>query len=500
MKKNTLTQISALTFLLFTAIAILLPDGSHAADAALKQDAYTQSSMPNQNFGPAATIRVGPGMNAFVKFDLSTLPAGTTGADLARANLKLSVNGTPTAGSINVHRVPGPWNEATITSNNAPPLGAVYVSAVPITAQDADTFISIDITPLVRDWLNGVIPNDGLALAANTLTVSARFDSKENSQTSHPPQLDIILKGPKGDTGAIGPIGPKGDTGAIGPIGPKGDTGAIGPIGPKGDTGAIGPIGPKGDTGAIGPIGPKGDTGATGATGATGPKGLNVKGQWLSTTAYVADDAVSYNGSSWVAKRSNTNSPPVEGLDWTILAQRGETGAPGIPGAQGAIGPPGNDGAQGLQGIPGPPGTSGILRIVSLNGPLGGLGIHSSFYPPPGYYFRAPTVQITTASDDRLVATASASIKGNVYFFYSLCYQSTAGGPVMSFLSTPMTGGGDAPEAVFSSWSVSASAMPGPGTWNVGFCIYNDGQNAGPGGDGPSDFHPSISGWVLITK
>ena len=72
-----------------------------------------------------------------------------------------------------------------------------------------------------------------------------------------------LPKGPKGDTGAIGPQGPKGDVGATGPQGPKGDTGATGPQGPKGDAGATGPQGPKGDTGAIGPQGPKGDAGAT---------------------------------------------------------------------------------------------------------------------------------------------------------------------------------------------------------------------------------------------
>jgi len=41
-------------------------------------------------------------------------------------------------------------------------------------------------------------------------------------------------KGPKGDTGAIGPQGPKGDTGAQGEMGPQG------PKGDKGDTGAQG--------------------------------------------------------------------------------------------------------------------------------------------------------------------------------------------------------------------------------------------------------------------
>lgn len=54
---------------------------------------------------------------------------------------------------------------------------------------------------------------------------------------------DGSLKGPKGDTGAIGATGPKGD---------KGDTGATGPQGPKGATGATGATGPQGPAGAKG--------------------------------------------------------------------------------------------------------------------------------------------------------------------------------------------------------------------------------------------------------
>ena len=63
-----------------------------------------------------------------------------------------------------------------------------------------------------------------------------------------------LLKGQKGDTGAIGP---KGDTGPQGETGPKGATGDVGPKGEKGDTGATGPQGSQG------PKGDKGDTGET---------------------------------------------------------------------------------------------------------------------------------------------------------------------------------------------------------------------------------------------
>jgi hypothetical protein len=59
-----------------------------------------------------------------------------------------------------------------------------------------------------------------------------------------------------------------------------------------------------------------------GPQGPPGPRGLTHRRAWVSTTAYAVDDAVSSGGSSWRAIRANTGVTPVEGLDWTILAEK----------------------------------------------------------------------------------------------------------------------------------------------------------------------------------
>jgi hypothetical protein len=56
---------------------------------------------------------------------------------------------------------------------------------------------------------------------------------------------------------------------------------------------------------------------------------LNWKDAWNAATNYVTDDAVSFQGSSWRAKQANTNVQPVEGADWTIVAQKGDDTAGG---------------------------------------------------------------------------------------------------------------------------------------------------------------------------
>lgn len=138
--------------------------------------------------------------------------------------------------------------------------------------------------------------------------------------------------GPQGPAGPSGPTGPAGPAGPQGVTGPTGETGPQGPQGPQGSQGpqgVPGPIGPVGPLGPLGPIGPQGPAGPTGPEGPQGEKGLNWKGAWAATTDYVVDDAVSRGGSSWRALRANTNVVPVEGPDWTIIAQKGDTGPQG---------------------------------------------------------------------------------------------------------------------------------------------------------------------------
>src|SRR5262245_4833712 len=122
---------------------------------------------------------------------------------------------------------------------------------------------------------------------------------------------------------------------ATGPPGMKGDKGDKGDNGPQGQVGPPGPIGPQGPAGAQGPAGPTGATGEQGPAGPQGPKGLNWKGAWDAATHFVADDAVSFNGSSWRALRDNVNVTPIEGADWTIVAPRGDTVPQGSGGVTG---------------------------------------------------------------------------------------------------------------------------------------------------------------------
>lgn len=87
-------------------------------------------------------------------------------------------------------------------------------------------------------------------------------------------------------------------------------------------------------TGIIGPQGPQG---IQGTPGPVGPAGLNWKGEWTTSTSYVKDDAVGYDGSSYfcILATNGTTTPDLDNTHWAFLASRGSDGP------QGPVGPAG---------------------------------------------------------------------------------------------------------------------------------------------------------------
>lgn len=136
-----------------------------------------------------------PSTITYILFDVtSDLPANTRNTHIGKATLALYVNGLPTAGSFKVHRVTSPWDETNTTVAPTYDSSTVWGTG---SASVADSFVVVDLTALVKKWLgddglglNGFL-NFGIAIVSNG--VSAVFDSKEATTTSHQAQLTIVL-------------------------------------------------------------------------------------------------------------------------------------------------------------------------------------------------------------------------------------------------------------------------------------------------------------------
>jgi hypothetical protein len=205
-------------------------------------DAHTYTAQPKVNFGNANALMLSTSRQVYLRFDLSALPANLTGTNISKAVLRLWPNNVRGTGAFRIHEVTDSWTEDTITAKSPPAIdNAPEVDNIP--QGTVKKWISIDVTTLVQDWVNGTRINNGLSLKTDSVGLNLWFDSKENPTTSHQPQIEVVLV-------SVGPKGEKGDsptnaelTSLIQPLIPapiKGDKGDPGTPGMKGDKGDLG--------------------------------------------------------------------------------------------------------------------------------------------------------------------------------------------------------------------------------------------------------------------
>ena len=201
-----------------TLLLMALP--GQAATVTVAADSYVSSSNATVNYGSAAVLSVGDGASALIAFDLSSLPAGLTASNIEKATLTVFVHKAYTAGALDLAQVTAPWSEALVTYNNRPTTAAA-VQSVPVSA--SETYVTFDITLLVRQWVIGAAENYGVEIRASAGQPGTMvdLDSKESTSTSHSALAEITLvsMGPQGSPGTPGKTG---DTGATGPQGPPG--------------------------------------------------------------------------------------------------------------------------------------------------------------------------------------------------------------------------------------------------------------------------------------
>jgi len=253
---------------LLVFLAALAPTAACALEAPDAGDAYISAASPNANHGAVMSLSIKDKQTGYFKFDLTGLPAGTTGSQIAKATLIFWVSRVITPGSINLLVPSQDWQASTLTYRNAPETNVLEVPDIQLPTTATRSFQSVDITGLAQDWVDGTLPNFGIAMASGTTAPNFFVDTKQNN---HPPIIDITL------VTAPGPQGPQGVQGAVGPQGPAGPQGQQGLQGNTGTAGPTGPQGPAGPTGSPGLAGTSGNGGllvtstTTAPTGYTGP-------------------------------------------------------------------------------------------------------------------------------------------------------------------------------------------------------------------------------------
>ena len=210
---------TAVRYLAIALSVFLTAASADALDARLTNDTSAELANPDMRFGRTSTLAVGNGTNAFLRFDFSTLPAGTVGSSVAKATLVLWISAVTRSGQIDVSPVIDAWNEETLTWNTRPAVEATPAATFAVSSAVRQRFVVVDVTAIVREWLDGATTNRGIALVASAATpdVSVQIDSKENTATSHEPRLQVALAA-RGDIASVSPgagLAGGGATGAV---------------------------------------------------------------------------------------------------------------------------------------------------------------------------------------------------------------------------------------------------------------------------------------------
>jgi hypothetical protein len=266
----------------FLTAGLLLTNApeAEAARALLTDDTYISSNISyrHYNFNSASNICVDsrPVMQhrGFLRFDIRpALPPDATAECLTKATLSLNVFILNLPGTVNVLAVNGFWTEGTLRGLNPPAVLNSPQTNQPYATSRIEmprTWVSFDVTELVRDWMDGTLPNHGLALVPGEQGVGVSFSSREPGQLRVPAELELVYT-PAPQAGPPGPAGPAGKQGVPGPQGLAGLNGLAGLPGPVGATGPAGPAGEQGLRGERGESGPAGPPGAPTPEGTVAP-------------------------------------------------------------------------------------------------------------------------------------------------------------------------------------------------------------------------------------
>ena len=145
MKKIFFAIAIALAGLLPSARAVLLPvAGDTYANFAGKITTVT---------GKSATLYVAATEQAFLIFDLSTLPASLPVSNLISARLNLYVTSVTTAGNLTVQMVTNEWLENSVNAT-APGFSSNVVATILAADLVSKSFIEVDVTSAVSNWFN----------------------------------------------------------------------------------------------------------------------------------------------------------------------------------------------------------------------------------------------------------------------------------------------------------------------------------------------------------
>ena len=159
-------------------------------------DTLIKGDSPSTNYGTDPQLEVRPDNGAdrrgLLKFDLNSIPPNAT---ITSATLYLYEAANKDGQVTYIYRVTSDWDEDNVTWQSWTSPGGDFDSSTSyftFIPNQKDCMLTINVTGLVQQWVNGTYPNHGMMLYATGPNHTISYVTKEDTTASERPRLDII--------------------------------------------------------------------------------------------------------------------------------------------------------------------------------------------------------------------------------------------------------------------------------------------------------------------
>lgn len=164
---------------------------------------FISSSQPDSNFSFFPLIYTGTdpefsSCTGLLRISLPELPVNQV--DSAFLQLSVIVKSGASPSPVVVNEVTSSFDPSTVTYNTRPDFSPT-ASTISISTADLYTAVKIDVTALVNGWLNGTVPNNGIALTNADGVTIVEFATNNIVYEPYFPELVLTYSStPSGNT------------------------------------------------------------------------------------------------------------------------------------------------------------------------------------------------------------------------------------------------------------------------------------------------------------
>lgn len=169
----------------------LLASPSDAASLPAAEDANATGTQLTKPGNKAGSLTVDGNRQAFVYFNPVDLGSNTT-ASVSSVRLRIYLTSVTAPGALTLHEVTGAWSELDNAKRARPEFKQTPFATIPSESVISKQFVTLDVTDLVKGWIENPESNKGLAIVSNG-TARVQIGAKEGSGTGYPAELDVDL-------------------------------------------------------------------------------------------------------------------------------------------------------------------------------------------------------------------------------------------------------------------------------------------------------------------